>query len=670
MRKKFLSCVLVLSLILSMIVAIPIPVSADQQPAAVFTDGDLDQVYFAGDTLSFNLTGIPVGVPPAGIPAGTTLRVSLGVADLSVFSDFTVFSDTLSDGMGDGTGFYVERTLQADGTLDSPVTGTLADSLTVGMVAVKLYVYNGSSWQNVLQGQTPDYIVLTEGTKNAMVGLDGVMEMPDGVTSDPVIGSGALNAEDLRDLDISFSKTIAAGVSGTISFTGLNILDNSSDLAGLDDGLIMQKIAIPSGGAIEQFTMGINEAHLAFLTSMGATVAVTSSSFNGLSTDDFSAAAADVPGGSVSNLAFDDATDTVSFTVNHFSSYTLSVIPNEYDGEFDIENGTGTGSGWSFADPTLSITTNGDYRIYGTGVSSSRNIVINSGVTATVTLDNVSARILRLDGTANCTLILKDSTENTFSGATYNAAVRAASGSTLTIQGDTAGTGKLIANGGNGGFSGYAAAGIGGSHTEAAGTIVINGGIITASGGSDTSGPGAGIGGGGSSGMTHSGGNITINGGTVKAYGGNQGGWGSLHAPGIGGYEPTQLTINGGTVYGSGAHYGIYSSTLAISEDASVKAFSAGVGTPAIYGTTASSGHSAYLLSFSLDSAVSADTDIIITKKTGGVETVNLTLPNGYRNFTASVESDSTYTAVSGDGSKRVVLAADNNPDFAGNRKS
>ena len=82
---------------------------------------------------------------------------------------------------------------------------------------------------------------------------------------------------------------------------------------------------------------------------------------------------------------------------------------------------------------------------------------------------------------------------------------------TLTIQG----TGSLDATGGKNG------AGIGGSYYSSCGNIVINGGTITATGGSDRA---AGIGGGADS---HSCGNININGGTVIATGGS-------NAPGIG----------------------------------------------------------------------------------------------------------------------------------------
>ncbi|MDH7478572.1 MAG: right-handed parallel beta-helix repeat-containing protein, partial [Syntrophomonadaceae bacterium] len=672
MRKRMLPGILAVSLLLLMFSVIPLITAAGEAPTAVFSDGDLDNVYFIGDTLSFNLSGLPVGVPPSGMPAGTTLRVSLGIVDGSnTFSDFTLFN-TLSNGMGDGTGWYAERTLMPDGTLSADISGQIVETPAppMGAAAVKLYAFNGTAWQNVLQGQSPDYVVLAADGRLATVGLDNVLEMPDGVTSDPVIGAGAQNEENLLSMDISFSKVIADGISGSISFSGLNLLDNTarSQLSSLEDGLIMQKVAVPAEGNLEQYIMGVDLDALSFLADKGATVSVRSASFDGLSADDFDAEAADVSGGLVSGLAFDDLTDTVSFTVNHFSSYTLSVLDPEasYDGEFDLENGTGSGSGFSFDGSTLTINTNGNYRVYGTGAPTGRDIAVNSGVAANITLDNVNGRIFRLNGTASAVLVLKDGTTNTFSGSTYNAAVRAASGASLTIQGGADGTGCLVANGGNGGWSGYAAAGIGGNHGEAAGTIVINSGVVTAYGGSDTSGPGAGIGGGGNSGMTHSGGSITINGGTVRASGGTQSGWGYLHAPGIGGYDPTQLVINGGEVEAYGRDYGIYSSTLAIDGDASVQAFSSRAGEPALKGKTASGGHEAYLLNIALDAAVSSDTEISIAGKDGGGETFQLTLPGGYRNFATTVGTSGDYNLSANDGAKRIVKAADNSRDFSG----
>lgn len=103
----------------------------------------------------------------------------------------------------------------------------------------------------------------------------------------------------------------------------------------------------------------------------------------------------------------------------------------------------------------------------------------------------------------------------------------------LTIYGQTAGTGKLIAKGG------WRTSAIGGKENYSGGTITINGGVIEAHGGYDA----AGIGGG----RLGDGGNITINGGNVTA---TSGGW----AAGIGGgYSGSggMIIINNGTVNAS-----------------------------------------------------------------------------------------------------------------------
>lgn len=98
----------------------------------------------------------------------------------------------------------------------------------------------------------------------------------------------------------------------------------------------------------------------------------------------------------------------------------------------------------------------------------------------------------------------------------------------ITIYGQSDGTGELIATASSN-------AGIGANGSSGA-TIVINGGIISATGANN----GAGIGGG----YNGSAGSVTINGGTVTATGGN-------NAAGIGGGLYSQagtVTINGGTV--------------------------------------------------------------------------------------------------------------------------
>ena len=133
------------------------------------------------------------------------------------------------------------------------------------------------------------------------------------------------------------------------------------------------------------------------------------------------------------------------------------------------------------------------------------------------------------------------------------------SGSTLTIYGQTNGTGKIYTHpGGGAGIGGYSGhdngnivihggtiqakgadhcAAIGSNDDREGGSITIYGGTVTANGGSY----GAGIGGG----RYCSGGNITIYGGTIKAIGGKSDG------AAIGGGEEASggnITIYGGTI--------------------------------------------------------------------------------------------------------------------------
>ena len=145
------------------------------------------------------------------------------------------------------------------------------------------------------------------------------------------------------------------------------------------------------------------------------------------------------------------------------------------------------------------------------------NVKISIADGATVTLDGVS---INADGNwtsgdyagitclGDATIILKDTTTNTVKGFYEDyPGIHVPVGSTLTIQGGTSGTGKLIAS------SNGSGAGIGGGFIITSGSILIEGGIIEATGGYYA----AGIGSGGEADC----GDITITGGTINATGGN-----------------------------------------------------------------------------------------------------------------------------------------------------
>ena len=166
--------------------------------------------------------------------------------------------------------------------------------------------------------------------------------------------------------------------------------------------------------------------------------------------------------------------------------------------------------------------------------------VVSSNVTCAATIT--------ISGDVN--LILEDGYTLDVTGSA-NAGIEVNSGNSLTLYGQSAGSGTLTATGDVGG------AGIGGGYIGSGGTITINGGTVTANGG----GTGAGIGGG----YGGNGGTITINGGTVTATGDVCGagiGGGALGEGGniaIGGHADVTATggraiglIGGGAGIGSG----------------------------------------------------------------------------------------------------------------------
>ena len=131
--------------------------------------------------------------------------------------------------------------------------------------------------------------------------------------------------------------------------------------------------------------------------------------------------------------------------------------------------------------------------------------------------------------TGNARFILCDDVSLTSIG-TLKAGVGIIDGCSLTIYGQMAGSGRLVAVGDD------EFAGIGGASIEASAEVTVNGGIVTARGGSR----GSGIGGG----MYGVGGTVIVNAGEVAVFGGESG-------KGIGaGYlgDGGAITINGGRV--------------------------------------------------------------------------------------------------------------------------
>ena len=311
--------------------------------------------------------------------------------------------------------------------------------------------------------------------------------------------------------------------------------------------------------------------------------------------------------------------------------YYLPVLPREYilaegvelpeievsmDGGIALLASTDT---YDIADSGININSNTleQYNHATITGRSTTNVILVSGVEATITISDLDIRIpidknattasnwipaIRLANGANLNLILEG--ENTLKGGDMCAAIDVPEGCTLTISGEgslkaTGGVGagigassmrkgslgKIEINGGNiKAYGSGMAAGIGGSVEGGIGTIVINGGTVYAKGGHGSYPKdinhvygGAGIGG-GAYGCVDL---IEINGGNVTAYGGyvtNAGrhpgaaigtGGGGAKPIGEDGYKYGDIKINGGTVSAIAYHNEVYA--IGVAEKPSVE---------------------------------------------------------------------------------------------------
>lgn len=174
-------------------------------------------------------------------------------------------------------------------------------------------------------------------------------------------------------------------------------------------------------------------------------------------------------------------------------------------------------------------------------------ITIAPGATVTLsgaTIDGtnkISYSWAGLNCLGNATIILKDGSTNNVKGFYEDyPGIHVPEGNTLTIKGETLGTGSLNA-------SSYpvesgSGAGIGGGENLACGNIEIQGGVITATGSTGAAGIGSG---------NYGCGTITISGGTITSTGGASGaGIGSGFGGGCG-----NITISGGIVTSTGGDY-------------------------------------------------------------------------------------------------------------------
>ena len=250
-------------------------------------------------------------------------------------------------------------------------------------------------------------------------------------------------------------------------------------------------------------------------------------------------------------------TTTVTLTSTPDEGYVCSdiTITGNLTGREITATRIGTTSNFTFVMPSEDVTVtpvfenskvvisyidlNGDEQtVVANNINSSS---FNSSLTAgwwTMEATYLTNRLVVASG-ADVNLILRDGIETNASRG-----INVPQGTSLTIWRQSAGTGTLRGGSSISAGNGTCHAGIGGNEQEISGTITINGGIIDID--AHNSLGAAGIGGGGNyDGNTGARGTVIINGGTVTARGGSKG-------AGIGGgYKRCgTVTINGGTVTG------------------------------------------------------------------------------------------------------------------------
>ena len=244
-----------------------------------------------------------------------------------------------------------------------------------------------------------------------------------------------------------------------------------------------------------------------------------------------------------------------SATVTMGEKSALAITDATLDGKvYNVNKTQAVSNVVDLSTVTTATTIKDGYTVTGTLDVANYPVKISIADGATVTLDGVTItgensldyKWAGITCLGDATIILKDDSENSVKGFHQNYpgiyvpgdADNPANNKTLTIKGETKGTGKLTASSnGNG-------AGIGGGNSINCGNIEIQGGKITATGGSYA----AGIGGANSSTC----GSITISGGTVTATCG-------ANAAGIGsGYcgNCVDIIITGGSVTATGGNEG------------------------------------------------------------------------------------------------------------------
>ena len=370
-------------------------------------------------------------------------------------------------------------------------------------------------------------------------------------------GIGCGLASDCGTITISGGSVEATGGSGSAPAIGSAV--GESNCSGI---IISGGVVTATGGAISP---GIGSAHSPSVCGdiiiSGGTVTATGYDYS----PGIGASGHGSDGGTCGNITITDGVTLVTATKGEYAPNSIGAGANATCGTVtigDMVTGSIPTSPYMYpidlSKVEADVVAGNGARIFET-LAGNYKISIDDG--ATVILDNATisysgngANYAGLTLLGDGSIVLGDGTTNTAIGGLDDEGysdwpgIFVPEGKTLTINGNT---GELIAACGAGTSNGLPS-GIGAGWYNSCGNIVINGGIISATGGSR----GAGIGGCG----RRSCGYITINGGTVTASGG-------VDAPGIGiggtnqssyddGGTCGDITITGGTVMATGGKRG------------------------------------------------------------------------------------------------------------------
>lgn len=288
-------------------------------PMFAFTDEDADKVYFNGDQIGFDL-------PDAGLLEGTALRIALGVDNGGGSLDY---SKAVLQGMTDGGSYhFVEATANAGGGFS--VVGTVNNpgnnTLPTGVLAVTVYTEMGpGNWVEVVS----DLPVVDAGAVQALVGV----AVPDGsVTVTPALSE----IDNLYATEQALTFTASGGgYTGSITFpAGLNLIGSVSELVNLQEGITLLGAINVMTNEITYFA-GINTAAISFLEDKGATISIQGFPTD-LALNDFTIA--NDGDGTSSNPSFTGG--TLTFDVNHFSTYTITAPAQAGPSEVALDAGS------------------------------------------------------------------------------------------------------------------------------------------------------------------------------------------------------------------------------------------------------------------------------------------------------------------------------------------